>query len=68
MLALQCWIEKLITFPGLEGGAGVLPWKILKTKKAGEAISGHFVGPILPSLNEEFQRMLLPFISYALFK
>ena len=47
---------------------GVLPPKILKTKKAGEAISGHFVGAILPSVNEEFQRMLLPFILYALFK
>ena len=96
----------------------------MKTKKAGEAISGHFVaglenctrplvftsasgcraseiliflekiiffpctpiffcdtgqvpisryfeacvGAILPSVNEEFQRMLLPFILYALFK
>ena len=40
--------------------------KILKTKKAGEAISGHFSGAILPSVNEEFQRMLLPFILYAL--
>ena len=72
MLALQCWIEKLITYahavPGLEGGFGVLPRKILKTKKAGEAISGHFVGAILPSVNEEFQRMLLPFILYALIK
>ena len=47
---------------------GVLPGKILKTKKAGEAISGHFVGAILPSVSEEFQRMLLPFILYALFK
>ena len=47
---------------------GVLPRKILKAKKAGVAISGHFVGAILPSVNEEFQRMLLPFISYALFK
>ena len=32
---------------------GVLPRKILKTKKAGEAIYGHFVGAILPSVNEE---------------
>ena len=47
---------------------GVLLQKILKTKKAGEAISGHLVGAILPSVNEEFQRMLLPFILYALFK
>ena len=34
----------------------------MKTKKAGEIISGHFVGAIIPSVNEEFQRMLLPFI------
>ena len=47
---------------------GVLPRKILKTKEAGEAIFGHFEGAILPSMNEEFQRMLLPFILYALFK
>ena len=47
---------------------GVLPRKILKTKRAGEATSGHFVGALLPSVNEEFQRMLLPFILYALFK
>ena len=44
------------TFCNLEGG------KILKTKKAGEAISGHFVRTILPSVNEQFQRILLPFI------
>ena len=49
-------------------GVLVLSRKILKTKKAGEAISGHFVGAILPSVNEEFQRMLLPFILYAVFK
>ena len=41
---------------------GVLPRKILKTKKAGEAISGHFVRTILHSVNEQFQRILLPFI------
>ena len=46
----------------------VLPRKILGTKKAGEAISGHFVVAILPSISEDFQRMLLPFILYALFK
>ena len=51
-----------------KGYAGVLPRKILKTKKAGEAISGHFVGAILPSVNEVFQKMLLPFILQALFK
>ena len=42
-------------------GMGVLPRKILKTKNA-EAISGHFVRTILPSVNEQFQRILLPFI------
>ena len=69
MLALRSvGFKNFITFIGLEGGAGVLTRKILKTKKAGEAISGHFVGAILPSVNEEFQRMLLPFILYALFK
>ena len=46
---------------------GVLPRKILKTKKV-KAISGHFVGAILPSVNGEFQRILLPSILYALFK
>ena len=49
-------------FSNLEGGLGVLPRKILNTKKAGEAISGHFVKTILPSVNEQFQRILLPFI------
>ena len=39
-----------------------LPRKILKTKKVGEAISGHFVKTILHSVNEQFQRVLLPFI------
>ena len=34
----------------------------MKTKKAEEAISGHFAGAILPSENEEFQRKMLPFI------
>ena len=34
----------------------------MKTKKAREAISCHFVGANLPSVSEEFQRMLLPFI------
>ena len=46
----------------LEGGLGVLPRKVLNTKKAGEAISGHFVRTILPSVNEQFQRVLQPFI------
>ena len=49
-------------------GVGGLPKKILKTKKAVEALSGHFVGATLHSVNEEFQRMLLPFILYAFFK
>ena len=61
-----------VKFSSLEGGGGmgVPSWKILKTKRAGEAISGHFffVGAILPSVNEEFQRILLPCILYALFK
>ena len=50
-----------------EGGGvpGVLPRKILKTKKAGEAISGHFVRTILPSVNEQLQRILLPFIVFS---
>ena len=42
---------------------GVIPRKILNTKKAGEAISGQFVKTILPSVNEQFQRTLLPFIA-----
>ena len=46
-------------------GGGVLPRKILKTKKADSAISGHFAGAILPSENEEFQRTLLPFIGVS---
>ena len=44
----------------------VLPPENFET--AGEAITGHFVGAILPSVSEEFQKMLLPFILYALFK
>ena len=44
------------------------PPENFETKKAGEAISGHFVGAILPSVSEEFQGMLLPFILYDLFK
>ena len=44
-----------------KGGMGVLPRKFLKIKKAGEAISSHFVRTILPSVNEQFQRILLPF-------
>ena len=43
-------------------GQGSSPENFLKTKKAGEAISGHFVRTILPSVNEQFQRILLPFI------
>ena len=65
----QCLIDKLnhvfsinCIFVIWKGGTGVLPRKILKTTKAGEAISGHFVGTILPSVNEQFQRILLPFI------
>ena len=46
----------------LEGGSGGLPPKNFETKKAGEAISDHFVKTILPSVNEQFQRILLPFI------
>ena len=50
------------------GGAGVLPRKILKNNNAREAISGHFLRAILPSVNKQFQKILLPFILYALFK
>ena len=50
------------------GGAGVLPRKILKTNKAEEAISGHFLRANLPSVNELFKRILLPFILYARFR
>ena len=53
-------------YGGGGGGGGVLPRKILKTKKAGEAISGHFVRTILPSVNERFQR--ISHLLYALFK
>ena len=58
------------TFSNLEGGGGVRdpPPENLKTNKAGEAISGHFLRTILPSVNEQFQRILPPFILYALFK
>ena len=61
----QCCITECFN---REGGTGVHPQKILKTNKAGEAISGHFLRPILPSVNEQFQRILLPFILYAIFK
>ena len=46
----------------------ILCRKISKTKKAGEALSVHYVGAILPSVNEEFQRILHPFMLSALFK
>ena len=49
-------------FCNLEEGYGGPPPEILKTKKAGEAISGHFLRTILPSVNEQFQRILLLFI------
>ena len=45
-----------------KGEGGVLLRKFLKIKNAGEAISGHFVRTILPSVNEQFQKILLPFI------
>ena len=52
-------------FSNLEGGLGSPPLhgKILNTKKAEEAISGHFVRTILPSVNKQFQTIpvLLPF-------
>ena len=53
---------------GKESFIDYLAKKILKTNKAGEAISGHFLRAMLPSVNEQFQRILLPFILYALFK
>ena len=46
----------------------MLPGKILKTNKAGKAVSGHFLWAISPSVNEQFQRILLPSLLYALFK
>ena len=46
----------------LKGGSGVLPQKILKTNKEGEAISGHFARVILFSVNEQFKRILLQFL------
>ena len=49
-------------FSNLEGGLGVLPRKILNIKKAREAISDHFVRTILPSVNDQFHRILLPLI------
>ena len=54
--------KKTHTYFLITKGVGVLPRKILKTRKAGDAISGHFVRTILPSVNEQFQRILLPFI------
>ena len=52
----------------LKEGSGAFPRKILQTNKAGEAISGHFLKAILLSVSEQFQRILLPFILYAIFK
>ena len=42
----------------------------MNTKEAGEAISGYFVTEalILPSLNEQFQRILQPFIVCSFLK
>ena len=55
-------------FPNLKGGFGGPPPENFEKNKAGEAISGHFLRAILPSVNEQFQGILLPFILYSLFK
>ena len=38
------------------------PPKFFEYQESKEAISGHFVRTVLPSVNEQFQRILLPFI------
>ena len=45
---------------------GVLPRKTMKTKKTGEAISGHFVRTILPSVNEQFPIYCMLFFKYKI--
>ena len=42
---------------------GVLPRKKMKTKTAGEAISGHFVRTILPPVNEQFPFIVCSFLN-----
>ena len=54
-------------FSNLEGGSGGPPPENFENQ-AGDATCGHFLRAILPSVNEHFQRILLPFILYALFK
>ena len=49
-------------YSGRGGGSGGPPRENFASEKAGEAISGHFVRTILPSVKEQFQRILLPFI------
>ena len=62
-------INHIHVFSNLEGGGdGGTPLEILKANKAGEAISGHFLRANLPSVNELFKRILLPFIVYARFR
>ena len=59
-------INHIHVFSNLEGmGNRVLPRKMFYINKAGEAISGHFLRANLPSVNEPFKRILLPFILYA---
>ena len=52
-------INHIHVFSNLEGGGGggtgLLPRKILKTNKAGEANSGHFHRANLPLVNEHLR-------------
>ena len=52
-------------FSNLEGGSGGPPPENLKTSKAGEAISGQFHTPILPSVNEHFQMIFKKICIYV---
>ena len=56
----------LILKGGGGGGGGWGFGENLKTNKAGKAISGHFLRAISPSVNEQFKRILLQFLLYAL--
>ena len=58
----QWWIKLILK------GVGGPPPENFEVNKAGEAISGNFLRAILPLVNNQFQRILLPFILYALFK
>ena len=49
-------------FSNVKGGYGGPTPKNFKNQESRSSISVHFVRTIIPSVNEQFQRILLPFI------